>query len=321
MSFAYGVSADGSVIVGASSSELSHSHHPVYREPFVWTASEGMQGLGYIPGTDGRYGAAYAVSDNGLVVVGTSTGNRQSGGTRPFRWTDETGMADLGDLDDEWGNQDGAGAINSDGTVIVGRSQLGRDRMAFRWTPEFGMQALGTLLTEASGDREKFSSASDTSEDGSVVVGYAYSDGGSIEAFRWTPVGGMRGLGRLPGAEAGSSGAYGVTPDGVIVVGDARDENGQHAILWDQFGRMRLLEDVLVSQGAAPAIGGGTLRIATDISDDGRTIIGGGFGPNGSRSWIAVLAPEPSSLLLLLMSFALGACHRTQRGRSNTRAA
>jgi len=164
---AFGVSADGSVIAGSSSSTLSFSHHPFYDEPFVWSAAGGMQALGYLPGTNGQYGGATAVSGDGKVVVGTSTGDN---GAHPLRWTATTGMLDLGDLDSRWGNQDSAFAVNYDGSVIVGVSQLGFDRTAFRWTPGSGMQPLGTLLTPASGSREKYSAAFDTSEDGSVVV-------------------------------------------------------------------------------------------------------------------------------------------------------
>lgn len=294
---AVGVSGDGSVIVGSSSSALSYSNHPYYHEPFMWSAGEGMKALGYLPGTNGRYGGATAVSGNGAVVVGTSTGDN---GAHPFRWSAATGMVDLGDLDSNWGNQDSAFAVNSDGTVIVGMSQLGWDRTAFRWTAANGMQPLGTLLTSASGSREQYSVALSTSEDGSVVVGSAYSDDGGIEAFRWTATSGMQGLGKLPQAAISISDARAVSADGNVIVGSAIDAQGQtRAILWNQAG-MHALQDLLVEKGAASAIGNGHLIAAVDISTDGRTIIGSGYGPAGEQAWIATLVPEPSCIALLI---------------------
>ena len=63
-STATGVSADGSVIVGTSSSASGS-------QAFRWTAGSGMVGLGYLPG--GTNSSATAVSGDGSVVVGTSS--------------------------------------------------------------------------------------------------------------------------------------------------------------------------------------------------------------------------------------------------------
>lgn len=310
---AVGVSGDGSVVVGSSSSALSYSHHPYYHEPFKWSVSEGISGLGYLPGTNGQYGGAEAISGNGKVVVGSSSGNN---GAKPFRWSQETGMVTLGDLDSSQGNQDSAFGVNSDGTVIVGMSQLGWDRTAFRWTPGAGMQSLGSLLTPASGDREKFSAARDTSEDGAVVVGSAYTDDGGIEAFRWTPGGGMQGIGKLPNAASLYSDAAAISADGKVIVGSASDAGWQsRAIIWTAAGTMRLLEDLLVEQGAGPIIGGGSLMTAVDISADGRTIVGTGYGPVGQEMWVATLVPEPG-VGAMILGGVLVLCRRRGGGSS-----
>ena len=70
-----------------------------------------------------------------------------------------------------------------------------------------------------------------TSSDGSVVVGTSLSQdtsNGSVpegwEAFRWTPDGGMVGLGDLPGFIFYSS-AHDVSADGSVVAGGAPFSN------------------------------------------------------------------------------------------------
>src|SRR5436853_45359 len=75
-SSATGVSADGSVIVGASANQA-----------FRWTAGSGLIGLGYLPAATNS--SAVAVSGDGSVVVGTS-------GNQAFRWTAASGMVRLG---------------------------------------------------------------------------------------------------------------------------------------------------------------------------------------------------------------------------------
>jgi probable HAF family extracellular repeat protein len=60
-SFAYGVSADGSVVVG-------YTDNAVGPRAFRWTASGGMQDLGTLP--FGNWSVAYGVSADGSVVVG-----------------------------------------------------------------------------------------------------------------------------------------------------------------------------------------------------------------------------------------------------------
>ena len=56
-SVALGVSADGSVVVGSAAVE-----------GFCWTATGGMQGIGFLPG--GSFSVALGVSADGSVVVG-----------------------------------------------------------------------------------------------------------------------------------------------------------------------------------------------------------------------------------------------------------
>ncbi|MFO0948548.1 MAG: hypothetical protein U1D30_21930 [Planctomycetota bacterium] len=112
---ASGVSADGSVVVGQSSSSFGY-------EAFRWTQSGGMAGLGDLPG--GNFSSiAMDVSGDGLSVVGYGTTST----IEAFYWREEIGMVNL----QQWlinhgvANMTGwsltsAQAISSDGTQIVG---------------------------------------------------------------------------------------------------------------------------------------------------------------------------------------------------------
>ena len=219
-----------------------------------WTAGRGMQNLGTLPGGGGS--KAWDVSADGSVVVGWAW--NAAGKGRAFRWTEAGGMQDLGTLG---GDGSLAYGVSADGSVVVGwaYNAAGQGR-AFRWTAAGGMQDLGTL----GGDR---SEASGVSADGSVVVGVAWNDAGDRRAFRWTEAGGMQDLGTLPGG--GWSEAFGVSADGSVVVGGARNA----AFRWTAAGGM---EDLNLTY-AHLLTDGSKLYRANAISPDGRYIVGQGY--------------------------------------------
>lgn len=125
-SFAYEISADGSVIVGGSNSGAANDV-----VAFRWTQSGGMVGLGDLPGGSVR-SIAYDVSADGSVVVGTS----DSGIPDSFVWTAASGMLNLRDVlaaggatgFENW-TQLYAYGISGDGSTVVGfgRNPNGRD--------------------------------------------------------------------------------------------------------------------------------------------------------------------------------------------------
>jgi probable HAF family extracellular repeat protein len=203
---AYGVSADGRVVVGWAENAAGH------QRAFRWTASGGMQDLGTLGGSESR---AYGVSADGAVVVGWA--QNAAGQVRAFRWTASGGMQDLGTLGGNWS---AAYGVSADGSVVVGSSN-GR---AFRWTASGGMQDLGT-----------WGEAYAVSADGSVVVG-----GKGYTAFRWTASGGIQDLGTL--SYWWWTAAYAVSADGSVVVGYASnsDERGI-AFRWTASGGMQQL--------------------------------------------------------------------------------
>lgn len=206
------VSADGSVIVGASTSANSGE------EGFRWTMATGMVGLGFLPG--GTYSAANFVSDDGQVIVGTvgfaNDPSRQAGA---FRWTEATGMTDLGVLPGAvitW-----AQAMSRDGRFVVGRSGA----EAFRWSEAGGIISLGRLP----GDQE--SSAFAVSDDGAVVLGRSFING-NLEYFIWTEADGLRSLRDLLAASGVDVSAWGnlqaaaLSGDGNTIVGQGINPSG-----------------------------------------------------------------------------------------------
>jgi probable HAF family extracellular repeat protein len=99
---AYGVSANGSVVVGAASDRA-----------FRWTADGGMVSLGLLNG--GIYSLAFGVNSNGSVVVGYASDGAAGNASRAFRWTETTGMTSLGVLTGSSSSY--AYGVNADGTA------------------------------------------------------------------------------------------------------------------------------------------------------------------------------------------------------------
>lgn len=93
----------------------------------------------------------------------------------------------------------------------------------FRWTPSGGRENLGHARPGAI-----YTQITDISADGNIAVGYSGVDGMGTP-FTWTPTTGYTFLPAPVGGSAVS--AYGVTPDGRVVVG-AAGVTGLHAAIW-----------------------------------------------------------------------------------------
>jgi probable HAF family extracellular repeat protein len=343
-SVAYGISADGTTVVGASRIEFSDNP-----EAFRWTAADGMVGLGFLP-NGGTYTFGSAVSADGSVVVGY--GNGAGPGSRAFRWTEFGGVQDLGDVPGSGtANSVLAFGVSADGATVVGTGSPTSGAIpgrAVRWTATGGLSFLVNPLVEALVDPFG-STAYGVSADGAVIVGARQlsSDGPTAEAFRWTASGGMVGLGDLPGGVV-QSGATAVSADGSIVVGYAEGVAGTEAFRWTQAGGMvglgglsgaaygsraeaisadgtvvvgysgaeaviwteaqgmRRLFDVLVELGI-DGLDGWLLQTANGISADGTKIVGQGRNPAGNtEAFLIDIAPVPIPGAAWLFASALG---------------
>jgi probable HAF family extracellular repeat protein len=137
-SYAYGVSADGSVVVGVSEGVGGRDR------AFRWTVASGMEDLDTLLK---RKSYAYGVSADGAVVVGVSS-------DRAFRWTAQYGMQDLNQLYASL-LQDGsylssAIAISPNGRYIVG----GGYNAATGRTEAYLLDTQGTSSAEDSSEGE-----------------------------------------------------------------------------------------------------------------------------------------------------------------------
>jgi probable HAF family extracellular repeat protein len=330
---AYGISADGRVVVGQSVS-------PQGFEAFRWTSATGIVGLGAFPNPGGfPSSGARACSADGSVIVGSSSlpDSLNEDGS-PFRWTAQTGLVFLGSLGGSSGGV--ARGVSSDGSVIAGYgSNSNFDPEAFRWT-NTGIVGLGDLPGGVFN-----SQASAVSGDGSRVIGLASSGSVYNTSFKWTSATGLAqmqpadfrtiGMSRdgvfaagnragraarvhidtgsfviiphlhIPGLDTDTDTAWAADSDGSVVVGMQNLSQGNgafgRAFLWDAQHGTRILRDLLIDQfGLWDELAGWELNAGTCVSDDGRVIAGYGFAPSGEQAgWRATLpAVDPPGTLV-----------------------
>ncbi len=314
-SSAFGVSADGTVVVGSASTAAG-------TVAFSWTEAGGLIALPVLAG--GTSAVAYATSADGSVVVG---GSGSSSGPQACVWSNGVASG-LGDLDG--GSFDSAARdVSDDGQVIVGFGNSTSGREAFRWTGGT-MSGLGDL-----NDGAFQSEAHAVTPDGALVTGYGTP--GPQRIFTWDAVnnlvdyylsssawahdvsaGGNTLVGQLnasfvnqatsfpyrraalwnggvisvigPEITGGSEGYdtvfYGVTPDASLAVGSFRVSSPTHAaVSHDAFNGVRNLKSVLTTNGIDMT--GWQLTAATAISADGSVIVGYGTNPDGqTEAWV-----------------------------------
>jgi probable HAF family extracellular repeat protein len=318
-SYGYGISGDGSVLVGeaivgndykafrwsggtaqllgalggnqsiafAASANgaviVGSADTPTSRHAFRWTQAGGMQDLGTLGGS-ASYG--YGISADGNVVVGSS--HTAGGEIRAFRWTQGGGMQDIGTL----GGISNAAGVSADGSVVVGQSQPGNNGNfhAYRWTQAGGMQDLGTL-------GGNYSEATGVSYDGNVVVGRAENAATNMRAFRWVAGAGMVDLGTLGGLR---SEAMAVSGDGKVVVGrsDVINLPTTRAFRWTQATGMQSVAAWLGGAGVALPAGWEAVE-AYATNADGSVVVGNATTAAGvDEAYLARVTPAGGSGLI-----------------------
>jgi uncharacterized membrane protein len=337
-SYAYAVSADGSVVAGT----LIRNDNFDYKA-FRWTAADGMALLPDLPYGRGASGASGISADGGVIVGGGVIDNsggdavrwtapsysispflenssavaasadgsiiagvRTTGGhTQSYRWTEAGGAIDI--APSTYDSQ--PTGMTPDGSLIVGYVYVGNTYRGYRWT-----SATGDILLEDLPGGLNFSQALAVSGDGWVVVGFSSSDrNNNGEAVMWD-ASGVHPLFDGPfGPYPGTISATGVSYDGSVIVGQY--ETG--AFIWDANNGVHNLQSTLSGRGIDMT--GWLLTKPTAISSDGRTIVGFGTNPLGqTEGWVAVIpavVPEPSAFLLLGMSGACALIVTTRIGR------
>lgn len=260
-SAALGISANDSVVVGHSIIDNEWGY-----EAFRWSAQEGMVGLGFLAPAE-KYSVAWDASANGSVIVGESESNS---GREAFRWTASSGMVGLGSLPGM--NHSTARAVSDDGSAVVGYSLYD----AFYWSAATGMTNIGTGCQ-----------AFDITPDGSMIVGNCRTPD-DYRLIRWDSAFKIDTLGVLEDKGSYSSQTYKTSATGETIVGYYLDSQAEEkAFIW------RASHGVLDLQYALETVygldlNGWTLSAATDISDDGSTLVGWGLDPQGNiEAWRA----------------------------------
>jgi probable HAF family extracellular repeat protein len=122
-----------------------------------------------------------------------------------------------------------------------------------------------------------------------VVVGQSVSLNG-WEAFRWTNLGGMVGLGDLPGGIFSSS-AYAASADGSVVVGLSASGPSAEAFRWSE-------ADGMVGLGH---LAGQDYSVANGVSADGSVVVGDSHGPATYSAFVWTAADGMRALKDLLV--------------------
>jgi probable HAF family extracellular repeat protein len=294
------VSADGTVVVGASK-DASSVWHAVR-----WTAN-GIELVPQpaLPWSDRS--EAFGVSGDGSVIAGMGT---TGAGERGMRWTAARGTELLSqapagsNFDASWANQ-----VSDDGTTIAGRVGLdGQDQRACVWksaTPG------GDLTLHVLSD--VYSEAVAISADGQIVAGHVQSDSNyNVEAcwWQWDPIGGAWGPAQPLSKLAGLAGSMvsDVDAGGRVVGGHSYDYGDFEDPLDDvEVATVWFLDGGLHTPGphdawlllSSAGIGGhsgwslnGVGAVTIDPTHRVLVLAGGGVNPQGDpEGWVAHLPP------------------------------
>ena len=213
------------------------------------------QELETIPAVAPEGAAALAISSDGTIIAGFDGDNAEA-------WN----VADKSSL--SLGFEGQANGLSADGGTIVGFTPGENGRSAaFSWTSGAGVTVLPYLSGDGTGFLDE-SKAHDISDDGSVIVGSSQAGSDTDfnqRAVRWVN-GSVESLGTLDNGTNTGSFAYGVSADGLTIVGSSNtaDSPGQTAFRWTEAEGMSSLG----------RLNGGNSSEAYAVSADGAVIVG-----------------------------------------------
>lgn len=280
LSEANAISADGSTVVGGSI--VAGSGFSQAYAAFRWTQDGGIENI-FDQSAGGASVRASAVSADGTLIVGTADyGFFGPLGTQAFLFSGSVGPFLLGDLPDGISTvpRSYGKGISAHGEFIActGESASGVEAFIFD-TASGNFIPVGDLAGGAFG-----SYAYGCSAGSFTLIGASYSSQ-NLEACRYVPGEGLRGIGFLPTPTGTQnySVAEAASADGSVIVGESRSfnaTNGNEAFRWTAQGGM-------VPLGDLP--GGAFQSWAYAVSADGSAVVGrasidGACGPFGCGS-------------------------------------
>ena len=286
-SYPYGVSADGSEIIGLLSRYIDGVYHT---KVFRWTADAGVTEYGpddeAFVMRDASADAAVAVGDSYRLTPSTGQG---------FRWTQATGLVGLGGASTpEWEASSYVNGVAADGNNIAGylhwhyHGHFWPYMQAVMWDASNQMIILGPDPGASNTDTQ----ANAVSNDGAIVVGQHRPDPGEWQAVYWESESGlMVPLGMLAGDSWSIAGW--VNGDGSTIIGGSSVGGAAYRpFLWTAEAGMRALQDVL-EEDYDVDLTGWTLGRLFCMSPDCSIIIGAGVDPGGhTRKWKATLCTD-----------------------------
>jgi probable HAF family extracellular repeat protein len=279
------VSADGMTIVGMARDPQ------LIQNAAIWLRGTEWRLLGSFPNAvpcGQSLSTATGVSRDGSVVVGIASNGCSV--TRAFRWTESTGMVDLGSAVP--GQYSRGLGVSGDGRVVVGTQehQTGY-RQGARWVD--GREEVLTGPTGLVGE------ALAANHDGSIVVGQQCKPADPRDQSAWilTASGGLQCLpapGRLEADLTVITGASATSDDGRVIGGGQSigGTGNSEAVIWIDRAPA-YLKDFLRANGVPDAfdtwINTGEI---TDVSPDGRILVGFGAPIGGFRGYMVILGSK-----------------------------
>jgi len=290
--YASAVSLDGSTIVGSATDSRG-------AQAAIWQSGRQWRLLGSFTGAvacDSSLSSAAAVSRDGKVVVGLAWNGCKF--AHAFSWDEAGGMKDLGSTVANQASR--ADGISGDGKVVVGYQE---DATGFFRGAQWVNGTQSVFVGPGTGGL--VGTAKAANHDGSIVVGRVCNPSALLptdptyqSAWVWTRTDGLKCLPvptiRPSPGPAIVAEARAVSDDGSVIGGSqsVAGSPDSNAVIW--IDRVPyFLKDYLRAHGVPDAfttwVNTGTI---TDISPDGRVIVGWGAAALGYRGYIVVLGDK-----------------------------